>query len=366
MIRFMEDEPPGRQPGSNWRNAAALAGLIAVTGAVGAIVATLQRPPTSSPPHPTPTATPFPFPSPPETPFPRDPSQPVVGFGFSAADDPAAHQVLVFGGVDSYNQTWLWNGTGWSLAKPLVSPPGRFGAAAAYDPVTQAVMLFGGRLEPGQVVNDTWAWNGTKWSELNTGAFGPPPGEGALMAWDNATGQMVLVTSFPSDASTTWVWAGDHWVTEPLRDLPAGTFGGGMTFDPAAHTLIFVSPTPPNPKGTGTLTWLWDATGWRKVRAAVAAAPCGVALDLASGHMLLCGISPSGRGAQFWSWSGVAWVPLSGSGLPILPGVETADIDRGQVLMLGSIFSPTQGLPQPLELWAWSGRDWLRLDNGLG
>jgi hypothetical protein len=362
MIRFMGDEPPG-QPSSNWKIAAALAVLIAVTGAVGAVVATLQRPSASSPPHPTPTGTPFPFPSPPRTPLP---SGPVLGFGFTAADDPAAHQVLVFGGVDSYNDTWLWNGTRWSLAKPSVSPAGRFGAAAAYDPATQAVMLFGGRLAPGQVENDTWSWNGTTWSELNNGTGGPPAGEGALMAWDNATGQMVLVTSSAPNASTTWVWAANHWVTQPLHDLPAATFISGMTFDPATHTLLLVSATPTPPNGGTTSTWLWDAAGWRKLRASVAATPCGVALDVASDHPLLCGIPPGGLVAQFWSWSGAAWVPLSDSQLSIQPGAETTDIDRGQVLMLGPLSQPNQGSPQPLELWAWSGFAWQRLDAGAG
>lgn len=361
MMRSMGDQPPGTPSGTNWRIFAALAGLIAVTGAAGAVVATLQRSPTSSPPRPTPTATPFPFPTPPQAPVSN---VPILGFGFSAADDPAAHQVLVFGGVDSYNNTWVWNGTRWSLAKPTVSPDGRFGAAAAYDPATQAVLLFGGRLEPGQVENDTWAWNGTTWSELNTGGSGgPAPGEGALMAWDNATGQMVLVDSSASTATKTWVWAGDHWVTQPLRDLPAGTFGGGMTFDPATHTLLLVSATPPN--GASTTTWLWEAAGWRKLRVTVAAAPWGVALDLAGGHLLLFGTLPGGRGAQLWSWDGVAWVPVSDSALPIQPEADITDYDRGQVLALGSLFQPNQGLPQPLESWAWSGSAWLRLDAAV-
>jgi hypothetical protein len=359
MVPVMGDEPPGQPPGSKWKIAAALIVLIAVTGAVGAVVAILQRSLKPSPPRPTPTATPFPFPFPP-TPVTGGP---VLGFGFSAADDPATHQVVVFGGVDSYDTTWLWDGPRWSLARPLASPPGRFGAAAAYDPVTQVVMLFGGRLAPGQIENDTWAWSGTNWSEINTGTDGPPAGEGALMAWDDATRQMVLVTSFAfSGKSTTWVWAGNHWLPRPSRDLPEGAFGDGMSFDPASHTLLFVSAIPPN--GAGTSTWLWDASGWRKLHADVAATPCGVALDPVSGHLLLCGTTLGGSGAQLWSWSGAAWAPLRDSQLPIQPEAATTDLNHGQLLIFGSLIQPNQGSPQPLEVWWWSGHGWQRVDVG--
>jgi hypothetical protein len=361
MVRFMGDEPPGHPPRSKWRIAAALAVLIAVTGGVGAVVATLERP-TSSPPRPTPTGTPFPFPSFPLTPVP---SGPVLGFGFSAVDDPATHQLLVFGGVDSYDTTWLWNGARWSLARPLVSPAGRFGAAAAYDPATRQVMLFGGRLAPGEVENDTWAWNGTIWNEMDTGIDGPPVSEGASMAWDNATGQMVLVTPAAfNEKGSTWVWGGNHWLPRPSGDLPAGAFGAGMTFDSATRTLLLVSATPPN--SAGTSTWRWDATGWREIRANIAAAACGVALDPATGHLLLCGTKPGAPAAQLWSWSGVAWAPLLDSQLPIQPEAETTDLNHGVLVILGSLTQTSQGSPQPLELWAWSGAVWQRLDAGAG
>jgi hypothetical protein len=106
------------------------------------------------------------------------PTRPVLGFGFTAADDPLSHQVVVFGGVDSYDTTWLWDGKGWSLAHPTLTPPGRYAAAAAYDPLTGLVMLYGGDLGSGSVVADTWAWDGTTWAELDSGTGGPPAGEG--------------------------------------------------------------------------------------------------------------------------------------------------------------------------------------------
>ncbi|MGH7722357.1 MAG: hypothetical protein ACRENL_05910, partial [Candidatus Dormibacteria bacterium] len=175
------------------------------------------------------------------------PEQPVVGFGFSAVDDPPAHQLVLFGGVDSYDTTWLWTGSDWSLARPSLSPPGRFGAAAAYDPLTRVVMLFGGRLGPGDVVNDTWAWNGTTWRELNAGTAGPPPGEGSVMAWDDTLQTMVLVTG-GAPSGETWVWGGGRWVRRLSGDLPVAV--SSMAVDPVTHLLLAVgwtTSTPGNP-----------------------------------------------------------------------------------------------------------------------
>ena len=79
------------------------------------------------------------------TPIPRGP---ISGIGFTVADDPSSGQVVLFGGVGNYANTWIWNGGHWTLAEPATSPPGRIDAAAAYDPLTKQVLLFGGRHAP--------------------------------------------------------------------------------------------------------------------------------------------------------------------------------------------------------------------------
>src|SRR5437588_4973476 len=171
----MPVDEPSSPPRRSAQTIALLAAVIAVPGLIGLSISFLQRPPQP------PVSAPLPSPSP--TPVAHGP---VSGFGYSLVDDAAAQQVVFFGGIDSYEQTWLWDGGRWKLAAPRSHPPGRFGAAAAYDPVTTDVLLFGGRLAPGQLANDTWAWDGRTWRELDGGAEGPPPGEGELMAWDAA------------------------------------------------------------------------------------------------------------------------------------------------------------------------------------
>jgi hypothetical protein len=290
----------------------------------------------------------------------------VSDFGFSVADDPAIHRVVHFGGVDSYDQTWLWDGSRWSRVVPSTSPPGRFGAATAYDPGTRLVMVFGGRLGPGQVVDDTWGWAGTTWRELDPGGDGPPPGEGALMAWDDATRQMVLVTpTAQASGGETWIWNGSHWSRQAGADLPATSIAGEMAFDPVSGTLILASPLLP-PTGAGVTTWRWDGSGWRPLPSTPPAATTGLALDPVSGHLLLCSDPTAATSAQLWSWGGAAWTQVAQSEFSAELGIEVSDIDRGQLLMLGFIAPASQMSPQPLHVWAWSGRAWQQLDAGGG
>jgi hypothetical protein len=280
------------------------------------------------------------------------PRQPVTGFGFSAVDDQSMHQLVLFGGVDSYSTTWLWNGRRWTLAHPSASPQGRFGAAAAYDPRTGMVMLYGGRLGPGQVVDDTWGWDGTTWHELDTGTGSPPVGEGSSMAWDSAGRQMVLLAG-----DETWVWSElrSIWVRQPRGDLPAGTAIAGVAFDPITHALVAISCCAPQ-----VITLGWDGSAWRQLNSgANSPAIVSLALDPLSNRLLLCSDPTlSVVGQQMWSWNGANWIALARARLPALPEAEVTDVDDGHVLILDFVVDTTQGAPQPIHVWSWTGSTW--------
>lgn len=281
------------------------------------------------------------------------PHQPVTGFGFSAVDDPSTHQLVLFGGIDSYTTTWLWDGRRWTLARPAASPRGRFGASAAYDPITRMVMLYGGRLSPGDVVDDTWGWDGTTWLALDAGTGSPPVGEGSLMAWDPAHNQMVL-----SAGGQTWVWNGSHWDRQPDGDLPSGTAFGSVAFDPVTRALLAISCCAPQ-----VTTYRWDGMAWRQVGSgANAPVILSLALDPVSDRLLLCtDPTQSQVGRQMWSWSGRDWIPLAGARLPLSPLAEVTDTVAGHLLILGTVPQPNQGSPQPLRVFSWTGSTWSQL-----
>lgn len=345
------------------RSVLGLVVIIAVASAIGIVVSvghrSTPRPAsTSSVPNPTlPVATSTPM-----------PDVPASGLGFALADDPATHQVVLFGGVGDYDNTWLWDGSSWTLAHPAVSPAGRFGASAAYDPETKTVLLFGGRTEPGTPVHDTWAWNGTTWVALDSGAGGPEPGEGSDMAWDAASHQMVLVTGSGviSNPGATWIWDGTHWNHPNGADLPAGAFYSPMRFDPITKSLLAVACCVGPPPATGAVntTWRWDATRWTLLPTP-AHSPIGgttMALDPTLNRLVLCscGVTQASR-HELLVWGGTAWTLLSSAPLPFEGGTEVTDADRHALLLVGPPPVTSGSRVLPVQVWSLTGSVWHRL-----
>ncbi len=343
-------------------SAIALLGIVAVAGAIGIVV--------SFGPH-----TPAQVTHPPATPSVRQPITPSAvpvlpqsGFGFSVADDLATHDIVLFGGVGNYANTWLWDGSRWTLAQPSSSPAGRFGAAAAYDPQTGTVLLFGGRIEAGTPVHDTWAWNGTTWQPLDSGAGGPPPGEGADMAWDPALHEMVLVTrsGVISSPAETWIWTGTHWAKPAGAALPPGAAYSPMWFDPVTQSLLAVGCCvgPPPSTGGANTTWRWTGTGWTLLTAPDRAPVDGstMALDPAIDRLVLCACgTPPVPSPALFAWDGSDWAALSAVPPPVDGGTAITDSDRHELLIFGTPKSATLPDHSPVEVWSLTGSTWSRI-----
>src|ERR1017187_7229648 len=95
-----------------WKAGALLAGAVFLAAAVGFV---LSRPNAPKPFPPgravsPPVITTVP-PSAGPTPLPHEncAACPMSGYGYALANYPPSQQVLLFGGVDNYDNTWLWN-----------------------------------------------------------------------------------------------------------------------------------------------------------------------------------------------------------------------------------------------------------------
>jgi len=292
------------------------------------------------------------------TPTPAVPAQPVSSYGYNVVEDPATHQVVLFGGIDDYVDTWLWNGQRWSLAHPSASPPGRFYAAGAYDPVSREVMIYGGRLAGGDVVCDTWAWTGSTWIELDKGNGQLPPGEGSWMAWDASRQEMVLVTH-SDNALETWVW-NSGWVRQPGGDIAASDTGG-LGYDPTSGSLLLLASGPGADAGS---TWGWDGSMWRRAAGPPPPSTGWMAIDPTTHRPeLLAYFSPTQSAPALWTWSSAGWGLVPDSSIPSIDVSEIAtDSARGLVLLFGSLTPSTQQAPQALHVWGWIRGGWHQLE----
>jgi hypothetical protein len=337
-----------------------LGALVVTLVAAGVVLSVAQHPSIPVAPAPTHPAVPTPI-----------PSQPLAGIGFTVADDPGARDVVLFGGVDNYSNTWLWSGASWTLASPATSPPGRLDASAAYDPETRQVMLFGGKRAPlsgGSTLHDTWAWDGTTWQELDRGGT-TAGGEGSSMAWDDALNEMILITaaSSKSGGDQTWVWSHAHWVLQPHGDVSPGAFALPMAFDPITRTLIAEGCcySPASQLGALDTTWHWDGTRWLEFSTTRDPLPGSyLALDPPLGRLVICNCGPMLTLPALASWSGTTWSLMTAAHLPVEPDAEIADSTTGQLLVFGSASPGGQFAAQPVHVWALKGSTWQRLDAG--
>jgi hypothetical protein len=77
--------------------------------------------------------------------------------------------MVLFGGVaggQPQADTWTWDGTTWTAAKPGTSPSVRAFAGLATDPAG-GLVLFSGQ-GPGGGLGDTWLWRSGSWTMTPT------------------------------------------------------------------------------------------------------------------------------------------------------------------------------------------------------
>ena len=91
----------------------------------------------------------------------------------SWADDPAAGQVVLFGGDQGYRtsgpdnvlgSTWTWNGSAWTKQQPAANAGRRAYGSLTYDQALQRLVMFGGSNRTKDLTT-LWEWNGTTWQQ---------------------------------------------------------------------------------------------------------------------------------------------------------------------------------------------------------
>lgn len=170
--------------------------------------------------------------------------------------DPSTGRTLIFGGK-TLQETWIWDGTGWTQLQPASSPPPRFSAAIAGDGAKGNVVLFGGRrtdvpFGPATLPSDTWIWNGANWTEQHP-STSPRGRYDGHMVYDAARGKVVLFGGFYYDYITetfkmlndTWTWDGTTWKEEHPPSSPPGRDYANMTYDAVRGQVVLYGGAEP-------------------------------------------------------------------------------------------------------------------------
>jgi hypothetical protein len=281
----------------------------------------------------------------------------------SMAYDPAAHEIVLFGGLGNnlnpLGDTWVWKGAGWSNVTTAHGPPARLGASMAYDAASGRLVLFGGvetirGLGGGGELNDTWTWNGTSWTELHP-ASSPAARAYASMAYDAATSQLVLYGGEDPNTRTffgdTWTWNGAKWKDASVSTNVLGARDtAAMAYDPARRDVVLFGGS--TSLGTDLAdTWTWNGTKW--VQAEPAHSPsvrdsASMDYDQATGQLVLFGGYHAGNLNDTWTWSGTTWIKLTPSKSPPARSGATMAYDVSTAQLL--VFS---GYPSLDDTWSW-------------
>jgi alpha-tubulin suppressor-like RCC1 family protein len=215
---------------------------------------------------------------------------PQENWQYGMAYDATTQQLVLFGGCcnslgEWTGETWVFDGTDWTLQHPLHSPPARGWAEMVYDAATSSIVLFGGQNElgtsaecpysyfngPEHYCNDTWTWNGVDWTEQSP-ATRPGARTQGSFAYDSTHGTVVLFggcafgsCASPDNSQMTWTWDGTNWTPHYAGVLPPDEAESSMSDFPPGSGVVLEDHRNPLPNTYTQTTWVWDGVTWSQV-----------------------------------------------------------------------------------------------------
>lgn len=192
-------------------------------------------------------------------------AEPTGQYSFSLASDARSRRVLAFGGCCGQSvlpsKTWSWDGITWSRLQPKAAPGNRVGVNLAWDAAIQRIVLFGGYPNSsGSQSNDLWTWDGDTWLRQYPSTTPPPDLANAAIGYDGIRKNIVLLFRSGKYDVETWTWDGQNWTREHPSEVPPTTVAYSMAWDEATGQLVLfdlVSVVAPQ-------TWIWTGSNWER------------------------------------------------------------------------------------------------------
>jgi hypothetical protein len=227
------------------------------------------------------------------------PGGPSFRTGFGLAADLGRGDVVLFGGRDAggtaLGDTWLWDGSSWSMVALATSPSPRWGHGMAYWLPGDAVVLRGGSVAGAL---DSWSWDGVRWSHLDID--GRTNGEGVAVVADAYADRFFTFHASQPVGAPSPVWT--VHVEDPLGQgadeflgPPAG--GGALAWDPDLRSTTWKAAVELPLDGAPGMWWRWeDGRWWRATGDEFPAGTRTLVVDTHRGLRLDLGRNDDGRG----------------------------------------------------------------------
>ena len=288
---------------------------------------------------------------------------PGARFGHGMAYHAGTGATVVFGGERTVEgrtrlgETWLWDGTRWSLAAAL-GPSPRMDVAMVYDQARDRIVLFGGQGPNGQMLADTWEWDGRAWAKRDDGT--PGVRMHPVMAYDATRRRIVLVGGAGDGGwlTDTWEWDGTRW---ERRATTGPAFMASAAYDASRNAVVALTvPAQDGSPANGMVTW--TGAEWRPLPVA-SVPPVEPLVPLVAGPMpnALVTYRSNYRGgdAATWLWNGSTWASQGASAItpgPLLAYAAAFDARRQRVVLFGGL---RLGEVATDALWEWGPDGWV-------
>jgi hypothetical protein len=303
------------------------------------------------------------------------------------AYDAARHQIVVFSGKTEVGgsiaggspmplpaDTWLYDGSAWQRVYPAHSPPARSAASMAFDAASGTVILFGGFDTDGNLLGDTWSWDGQDWTQLFP-AHSPDPRAEASMAYDAGHHVLVLFGGNNSTGSNavlgdTWTWNGSDWSQRLPGVSPPGRSAAAMAYDSRDSAVVLFGGS-----GAATTlsdTWTWDGSQWspQDVGATAPAARADASMEYDASHQYLVLAGGFLIAPDTWTWTlAGGWQQVSGAaqlGYRENFGLVYDSASQRMLTFGGYLFAAHENIQGPVaDMFTFSGSAWQPVDTGL-
>ena len=261
---------------------------------------------------------------------------------------PFAHsgQAILYGGAGLsvvFSDTWLWDGSNWTLLHPANNPGPLDEHAMAYDDARGNIVLFGGMRQDNSLSSETWTWDGNNWRQQHPAAS-PSARYGHAMAYDPVSKTVILFggTGTRVDTNDTWKWDGANWTQVTTSSSPIARQRHAMAFDAAHGVTVLFGGFSTAANIMLSDTWLYDASGWRQ--ALISSPPRARMKPLLAYHpglqsvVLTGGTTFYGAPEETWLWNGGVWAqqfPDNQPGAAFTLGAVWDEVKQRLIVHLG-------------------------------